>query len=332
MYKRQVQDEGWYSVIVTNAWGSATSKPPARVTAAIPHAATATAILAGGFVVDFTNLWGGWGYTNTPAVRIKGGGSSGAGAVAVVSNGMVVAIQVLNPGWGYTSTPVVVIAPPFIESPIINIGPLSLVSSTDLAVGTNYQLQCFDGLGWTDAGPSFTATSCTFTQTVSGMASPNAFRLAITPCPTQAYATAQVLNGFVYRIDVMNGGSGYTNKPSVKLSGDGSGAQASVTSVSNGVVMGIQVDNPGSGYTRAPLVVIDPPPANALYPAVTHLVEMQAFRLSPYDEYQLLESSAMPSESWTELLLFTPTSATTTQRVNAEASLGFYRVRYVGSP
>jgi hypothetical protein len=288
--------------------------------------------VAGGFVVGFTNLWGGWGYTNTPVVRIKGGGGSGAEVVAVVSNGMVGSLQVLNPGLGYTSAPVVVIAPPFIERATINIAPLSLISSTNMAVGTNYQFQYFDGLGWIDVGPSFTATNSSFTQTVPGMASSNTFRLAVTPVPAQAYAIAHVLNGFVYEIDLTNGGSGYTNKPGVKLSGcGGSGALASVTNVSNGVVTGIHVDNPGSGYTCAPLVVIDPPPAKALYPTVAHYMELDMSHLSPYDDYQL-ESSEVPSGSWTNLLLFTPTSATTMQLVNAQASLGFYRVRYVGSP
>jgi hypothetical protein len=71
----------------------------------LPHAATATATLDHGFVVDATITDGGCGYTNAPAVLIRGGGGIGATATAVVSNGVVVGITITDAGIGYTSPP-----------------------------------------------------------------------------------------------------------------------------------------------------------------------------------------------------------------------------------
>lgn len=327
----EVQDEGWYSVVVGNVWGTTNSKPAAKIIIAIPHAATATPIVTNGFLVGITNLWGGWGYTNAPEVRIidKSGRGAAVQAVVSVSNGMVVALNVSKPGSGYTSSPLLVVAPPLIESPIINIAPLSVLSSTNLAVGTNYQFQYFNGLGWVNSGPSLTATSNTFTLTVSGIANPGSYRLALTPFPTQAYARAILSFGFVIDYEVTSGGSGYTTTPAVTVTGGGGSGATAVAVVSNGVVVDVQPVDPGSGYTTPPRVVIDPPPANALYLSVAHFMELDLAHLSPYDDYQL-ESSIVPSGSWADLLLFTPTSATSTQRVSALSDLGFYRVRYVG--
>ena len=59
----------------------------------------------------------------------------------------------------------------------------------------------------------------------------------------------------VYKINVTNGGSGYTSPPSVTISGVGSDATATAT-VTAGVVTSITVTNGGSGYTTAPSVII----------------------------------------------------------------------------
>ena len=129
-----------------------------------PHAATATATLDNGFVVHATITDTGCGYTNTPSVRIIGGGGSDAQAVAVVSNGVVVAVNVLDTGSGYTNTPIIVIAQPFIEQPTMGIAAMSLSSFTNLAIGTNYQLQSLSDTTWSNMGTAFTAAGPIFTQ------------------------------------------------------------------------------------------------------------------------------------------------------------------------
>lgn len=78
--------------------------------------------------------------------------------------------------------------------------------------------------------------------------------------PRIATATAQVVNGFVIGATVTDGGYGYTNNPSVTITGGGgSGAKATATQV-DGVVTGITITNPGSGYTSVPTITIASPP------------------------------------------------------------------------
>jgi hypothetical protein len=63
-----------------------------------------------------------------------------------------------------------------------------------------------------------------------------------------ASATAQVANGVVTGITVNNSGQGYVAPPKIQILGNGSGAEAIVTSVGNGQIGPITVTNGGSGY------------------------------------------------------------------------------------
>jgi hypothetical protein len=320
---------GGYSVVVSNAAGSVTSAV-AALTVQVPRAATATATVVNNFVVGATISDGGFGYTNTPAVRIVGGGGNGAQAVAVVTNGRVIAVNILNTGYGYTNTPVIVIAPPFIPQATMGIAAMSMLRFASLAVDTNYQFQCFSGGTWLNVGAAFNAVSSTFTQYVSGTASANSYRLAATPVPSQAYATPQVVNGFVVGATVTSGGSGYTANPLVTIVGEGGGSNATaIATVSSGVVTGITITSTGFGYTNPPIITIAPPPANAFSPSVTQAMELDLGGLSPYDNYRL-EFTPEAGGAWSNLgIPFTPTSATGTQCVNVSGNAGFFRVRYV---
>ena len=325
----QPADAGSYSVVVTNSDGSATSAM-AVLTVELPHAATATATMMNDFVVGATVTDEGFGYTNTPAVRIIGGGGSGALAVAVVSNAVVIAVNILDAGAGYTNMPAIVIAPPFIPQPTIRIAAGSLLSFTNLAVGTNYQLESLLGDTGTDIGSAFTAAGSTFTQYVSGAASSNSYCLAATPVPTQAYATAQVFNGFVVGATVTSGGSGYGSNVVVTILSDGAGSNATaIATVSGGTVTAITITSAGIGYTNTPAIIIAPPQANALWPMVTPMMELDLGSLSPYDNYQL-EFTPVAGGAWsTAGIPFTPTSTTNTQYVNVAGNAGFFRVEYV---
>ena len=78
--------------------------------------------------------------------------------------------------------------------------------------------------------------------------------------PRVATATAQVVNGFVIGATVTDGGSGYTNTPSVTITGGGgSGAKAKATML-NGVVTAITILSPGTGYTFTPTITVASPP------------------------------------------------------------------------
>jgi hypothetical protein len=304
------------------------SVPPSPPCA--PYDATATATVDHEFVVAAPITDGGCGYTNTPGVRIIGGGGSGAEAVAVVSNGVVVAVNILDAGLGYTSTPVMVIEPPFIPQPTMGIAAVSLLSVTNAGSGSSYQLQVFSEGTWANIGAAFTATSSTFTQYVAGTAGPNSYRLATTPVPLQAYATAEVVDGFVIAATVTSGGSGYTTNPAVTIIGNGAGSNATaIAHVSGGSVTNVTVTDAGIGYTNGATIVIAPPPANALWPTVTQVMELDFAGLSPYDNYQL-EFTPSGGGSWTNLgTPFTPTSPTSTQYISVSGNEGFFRVKYV---
>jgi hypothetical protein len=74
--------------------------------------ATATANLAGMFVISYNITDGGAGYISAPTVTILGGGGSGATATATVSGGAVTAINPMTAGTGYTSAPTVTLSAP----------------------------------------------------------------------------------------------------------------------------------------------------------------------------------------------------------------------------
>jgi hypothetical protein len=296
----------------------------------IPHVAAAAATIVNGFVVGAAITDGGWGYTNTPVVRISGGGGSGARAVAIVSNGVVIAINILDAGSGYTNAPDIFIAPPFSSQPTMDIEAMSLLSFTNLAVGTHYQFQFYSGSTWSNVGAAFTAASSTFTQYVSGTVGRDDYRLATTPVPGQAYATAQVINGFVVGATVTSGGSGYGSNVVVSIVGGGGNGATATATVSGGVVIGITITDAGIGYTSTPTIMIAPPSATALWPnEVTQAMRLDLGSLSPYQNYQL-EFAPVIGGAWTNLgIPFTPTSTTDTQCVKVIGNSGYLRVKYV---
>ncbi|MCX6922367.1 MAG: immunoglobulin domain-containing protein, partial [Verrucomicrobia bacterium] len=295
-----------------------------------PHGATATAYLVNDFVVGASITDGGYGYTYTPAVRIVGGGGIGAHAVAVVSNGVVIAVNILDAGFGYTSTPDIYIAPPVIPQPTMGIEAMSLLSFTNLLVGTNYQLQYFNDHAWFNLGAEFTAASSNFTQYVPVVAeSANGYRLASTPVPNQAYATAQVVNGFVVGAAVTSGGFGYGISPTVTIIGGGGSNATATATVSGGVVTGIHITSAGLGYTTVPTIVIAPPPANALWPMVTQAMELSLSDLLPYENYQV-EFAPFPGSAWSEFgIPFTSPSTVSAQYINVSGNAGFFRVKHM---
>jgi len=296
----------------------------------VPRDATATATVVNGFVVAVNITDGGCGYTNTPTVWITGGGGTGAQAVAVVANGLVIAVNMLDTGHNYTNTPAIVIAPPLIPQPTMGIAAMSLLSFSNLALGTNYQLQSFVGGAFLNVGAAFNAVSSTFTQLVSGTAGPISYRLATTPVPEQAYATAQVVNGFVVEATVTSSGSGYTTNPTVTILSQGGGSNATaIATVSGGSVTGITITSTGIGYTNTPAIIIASPPAMALCPVVTQVMELDIGNLYPYDNYQL-EFAPVAGGAWSNLgIPFTPTSTTDTQHVDAGGDAGFFQVKYL---
>ena len=296
----------------------------------MPHAATATATLAGGFVVG-ANITGiGAGYTNTPLVHFIGGGGSGATATAVVSNGVVTAINMISAGSGYTNTPLVVIDPPFITNPVLGIAPASILTFSNLTIGAGYQLQQFQSWYWTNQPVSFTASNAAYVQAFSGAPSNGEYRLALAPVPAQAFATPQVVNGFVVGATITSGGSGYVTTPAVNITGVTGNNATAVAGIGGGAVTNITITNPGIGYTNNVTVQIDPPPAVALAPTISPGVGLNSSSLAPYVNYQVQFKSNLTGiwGNWSNGL-FTPIATTNAQYIFITNGSGFFRLQYV---
>jgi hypothetical protein len=318
---------GWYSPeyvpadAVTVVVGTV-PPPPART-------ATATATLVDGFVVAATVTDGGEGYTNTPLVRFIGGGGSGAQAVAVVSNGLVIAVNVMDVGYGYSNAPVVVIEPPFIPEPVLDIAPVSFLAFSNLVHGDVYQLQQSLAWYWTNLPVSFTASNSSYITMVPGIAAGANYRLALSPVPVQAFATPEVVNGFVVGATLTSAGSGYVSSPSVSIVGGGGSSATAVSHVSHGAVTNITITDAGINYTNAPTVQIAPPPANSVSPTVLPGMRLDSTNLAPYHHYQLQYKPglAAPWEDWIGGLV-SVTNAANSQYFLVTNPASFFRLKF----
>jgi hypothetical protein len=296
-----------------------------------PHAATAIPSIVNDFVVGASVIDNGFGYTNTPAVRFIGGSGTGAQATTVVSNGVVTAVNISNPGSGYTNAPIVVIAPPYILNPVLGIAPMTFLSFSNLTVDGVYQLQQLEqSYYWSNQPVSFTATNSQFTDIVAGIVSSGDYRLALTPVPAQAFAMAQVVNGFVVGVTLTSGGSGYITIPAVNFSGGGSNATAVAAISSGGVVTNLTLTSPGSGYAANTIAEIDPPPAVSVSPTVLPMMQINSIGLSPYDNYQIQFTPNLRT-SWSNWNsgLFSPTAVTNLQILFITNSVDFFRLQYL---
>jgi hypothetical protein len=330
-----VNGDGRVDLISANG-GNNTLSVLTNATVFLPHPPVGSPIATGiattnnGFVVGVTVTYGGYGYTNTPQVRFIGGGGSGAQAVAVVSSGVVTAVQVLDAGSGYTNLPLVLIDPPFIPNPVLSVAPMSFLTFSNLTVGGTYQLQQSLQWYWTNRTSSFMASNAVYTQMIAGAVGSGNYRLALNPVPAQAFATPQVVNGFVVGATVTSGGSGYVTSPAVKIVGGGGTNATAVAQISGGVVTSISMTSAGIGYTNTPTVRIAQPPAAAVSPVVLPVMRVDSASLAPYDNYQIQFKPDL-GEAWGNWNggLFSPTDVTNSQYVFITNGVGFFRLQYV---
>jgi len=258
-----------------------------------PSPASAIAIISTGSCASVIITSGGYGYTNIPEVTILGGGGDGAAATAVVQNGLVVAVNITNPGNGYTNAPVVLIQPPVILQPQVNIALASQLTFSNLTVSDTYLLQRCVNQNWENPPSGFIATNVVLSQWVNGIATANSYRVVAAPLPTTAAAAALTSYGFVVSATITSGGSGYTVRPAVTiLGGGGSGASATAT-ISNGVVTGIIIESAGSGYTNTPTITIAAPPLTSGFAEIQPGILLEMNSLMTNQIYRLQYSTQL---------------------------------------
>ena len=108
------------------------------------RSATATAVVADGYVVGVTLVDGGSGYGVAPTVTFTGGGGSRAAAVANVRNGVVDRVMLVNAGSGYSASTVVEMTPP--QVPQLESVRQRMGLTIQGRVGEVHQIQATEGL------------------------------------------------------------------------------------------------------------------------------------------------------------------------------------------
>ena len=83
----------------------------------------------------------------------------------------------------------------------------------------------------------------------------------------QAFATAQITDGSVTGINIVNGGSGYTSVPTVSISGGG-GSGAAGSAICRGPIDSINITNAGTQYTYEPTINLISGSGAVAYPSI----------------------------------------------------------------
>ena len=154
-----------------------------------------------------------------------------------------------------------------------------------------------------------------------------ALKLSTPPIPTIAKATAQIVNGFIVGLNIVDGGEGYAEVPKVTITdGGGSGATATAQ-ISKGTVMGFTMINAGSGYTSQPNIVIDAPPLLPKLAIAPSRVNV-TMQVVPGKRYQLESSDDLPNFSPVGAP-FTAASNTVTNEFALSDTGQFFRIQEV---
>ena len=219
---------------------------------------------------------------------------------------------------------------PILPLPVVRIAPMSFLSFSNLTIGDVYQLQKSVRWYWSNQGVSFTTTNAIYTQMVAGVATSGDYRLALSPVPDQAFATAELNNGSVVGATVTSGGSGYTTTPAIKIVGHGGSNATAVANISGGLVTNITITAVGSGYTNLPTLQISQPPAIAVSPLVFPVMRLDFPGMAPGRNYQLQFRPDLGAvwANWNGGLFSSP-GGTDSQYLFITNDVGFFRLQYV---
>jgi hypothetical protein len=145
--------------------------------------------------------------------------------------------------------------------------------------------------------------------------------------PHAAKATAVTVNGFVVGINISDEGCGYTNVPTVKISGGGGSGATAIATINNGAVTGVVITDAGLGYTNVPSVLIASPEFTPWLDICVSKVKVTEHLVLGLN--YILESSPDLS-TWTQVGgQFTAGSELITQEFDVEVTGRYFRLRQV---
>jgi uncharacterized delta-60 repeat protein len=142
-----------------------------------------------------------------------------------------------------------------------------------------------------------------------------------------AKASAVILGGFVANITIIDGGAGYTNEPTVIISGGGGTGAVAKAFIENGRVVSIVVLSAGSGYISAPSLQISEPLVDSVSLSVRMVAAVPLGVTNSGD--RILEWSPGPDGPWTAWTngVVAPDRA---ERIDFDGKGRMFRVRALG--
>lgn len=194
-----------------------------------------------GGVVKIAVATGGQSYASAPSVSLSGGGGTGATAYAVMSGTMVDSVIVANAGAGYTSSPSV--------SFTGGSGSGAAATATVYAGYMRY-LSFFKGRYNDMYGVDGMGRGVRWNGDDAAVEPIGINK----PCVGPSLAAASGTTSSVVGIQIVNGGAGYNNVPTVSFTGGGGTGAVAAATITNGRVSSVSIVKPGSGYTAAPSV------------------------------------------------------------------------------
>ena len=194
-----------------------------------------------GGIIKVGLVTGGTGYTGLPTVAITGNGT-GASAVAIMAGTAVASVAIVSPGRGYTGATITISGGGGTSAAATAAVGSSTIRPMSFIKGRFNDMYGFDGMGrgirWSGSGSA----------TPIGLVPP-----ARGPAVTASVSASYYVSG----IQVISPGSGFSQLPTITLSGGGYSVPATAQAkIMNGQLAAVTVSDKGSGYQTAPTVEV----------------------------------------------------------------------------
>lgn len=198
-----------------------------------------------GGVVKIAVSTGGTGYTSPPSVSVVGGGGTGAAAQAHISGSRVESIVITNAGSGFTSSPTI---------SLTGGGGTGAAATAYAHTGSVRPMTFFKGRYSDMYGVDGMGRGVRWDGASTAVGKIGLVKPAVGPAVTASTTSS---SGYVSKVQIVSGGAGYQNTPTVTFSGGTpSVAAKAIAAIDNGRVSAITVTDRGSGYQSVPSVAV----------------------------------------------------------------------------